>query len=365
MDRNTGSGLSFAKRFYLPRTIGLGIGLFCVGAGLWPLTPPSWVWSLLVFNGFLWPHLAFQLSRWSARPYKAERRNLLLDSLFGGFWVGAMQFNALPSVAILALLAMNNIAVGGVRFFSRGSLAQLLGVVLAGLLCGFAFSPETSMLQLYASLPILVLHPLALGLVCYRLTTNLAEHKQALRAVSRTDSLTRLFNHGYWKDLLHHEFSKCRHGEQRSTVALIDVDHFKAINDRHGHLVGDSVLRLLSERLIENLREDDLAGRYGGDEFCVILPHTPPVLATEVMERLRQSLGEVRSELAPQLRITLSIGLAGYSPFQLDATEWLRDADQALYQAKSGGRDRVVLASAGPGHNRPDPEPDLLTVPDS
>ncbi|MEK1904441.1 MAG: diguanylate cyclase [Pseudomonas sp.] len=345
MDRNTGSGLSFAKRIYLPRAIGLGVGFFCVAAGLWSMAMPSWIWVLLVFNGYLWPHLAFQISRLSAKPYQTERRNLLLDSVLGGFWAGAMQFNALPTVTILSMMAMNNIAAGGARFFLAGCAAQLFGALLSMTLFGFAFNPATSMAQLYACLPMLVLYPLALGLVCYRLTITLAEHKQALRAVSRTDSLTRLFNHGYWKDLLQHEFSKCRQGEQRSTVALIDVDHFKSINDTHGHLVGDSVLRLISERLVHSLREDDLAGRYGGDEFCVILPHTPPVLATEVMERLRHSLADIRSELAPQLCFTLSIGLAGYSPSQQDSSEWLKAADQALYRAKSGGRDRVVLAS--------------------
>ncbi len=355
MDRNTGSGLSFAKRLYLPRAIGLGLGFFCVAAALWPLATPSWVWALLVFNGFLWPHVAFQVSRLSPQPYQSERRNLMLDSLLGGFWAATMQFNVLPTVTILAMMAMNNIAAGGARLFLAGLLAQVAGAVLALLLFGFYFSPNTSMPQLYACLPMLLLYPLALGLVCYQLSIRLAEHKQALRAVSRTDSLTRLFNHGHWKELLQREFGKCRQGEQRSTVALINVDHFKDINDNHGHLVGDSVLRLLSERLVQSLREEDLAGRYGGDEFCVILPHTPAVLAHEVMERLRVRLADIRTELVPNLRVSLSIGLAGYSPFQLDASHWLKDADQALYLAKSGGRNRVVLAveSAVPAHAAP------------
>ena len=344
MDRSTGSGLSFAKRIYLPRSIGLGIGFFCVAAGLWPLQPAHWVWALLLFNGFLWPHLAFQLARLSATPFKSERRNLLIDSVFGGFWAAAMQFNVLPTVTILAMMAMNNIAAGGGRFFLRGCLAMLTGVVLATLPFGLTWRPETSMPQLYACLPMLLLYPLALGWVSYRLSIKLAEHKQALRAASRTDSLTRLYNHGHWKDLLFREFDKCRSGQGRATVALIDVDHFKSINDNHGHLVGDGVLRLLSEKLSLSLREDDLAGRYGGDEFCVILPNTPPVLAADVMERLRKELSEVRSELAPQLQITLSIGLAGYSPMQLDASHWLRDADRALYQAKQQGRNRVVMS---------------------
>ncbi|MDD0844307.1 diguanylate cyclase [Pseudomonas sp. Gutcm_11s] len=348
MDRSTGSGLSFAKRIYLPRSIGLGIGFFCVAAALAPLQPAPWVWVLLVFNGFLWPHLAYQLARLSSVPFKTERRSLLIDSIFGGFWAAAMQFNVLPTVTILAMMAMDNVAAGGMRFFAKGGLAMLAGMGLAMLVFGPGFSPDTNMLQLYACLPMLILYPLALGWVSYRLSIKLAEHKQALRTASRTDSLTRLFNHGYWKDLLQQEFIKCRGGQQRATVALIDLDHFKDINDHHGHLVGDSVLRLLSEQLVRSLRQEDMAGRYGGDEFCVILPNTPPVLASEVLERLRQELGEVRSPLAPELKISLSIGLAGYSPFQLDATHWLKDADEALYQAKQGGRNQVVIAAEAP-----------------
>ncbi|MBB1520646.1 diguanylate cyclase [Aquipseudomonas guryensis] len=348
MDRNTGSGLSFAKRLYLPRCIGLGIGFFCVAAALWEMQLAPGVWALLLFNGYLWPHLAYQWARLSAQPYRTERRNLLIDSLFGGFWAGVMQFSALPTVTILAMMAMNNIAAGGGRLFLLGSLAQVGGALLAMLLFGAVFDPHTSMRELYACLPMLVLYPLALGMVCYQLTIRLAEHKQALRAVSRTDSLTSLFNHGHWKDLLQIEFDKCRHGQQRATLALIDIDHFKTINDNHGHLVGDSVLRQLSETLVASLRNEDLAGRYGGDEFCVILPNTPPVMASEVMERLRRSFAEVRSQLAPGLHVSLSIGLAGYSPFQGNASDWLEDADRALYQAKSEGRNRTVIATDGP-----------------
>lgn len=342
MERSPGSGLSFAKRIYFPRTIGLGIGFFCVAAVFWNEPKPLWAWFLLVANGFVWPHLAFQWARLSRQPYRAEYRNLLCDSLCGGFWVAAMQFNALPSVTILSMMAMNNIAAGGLRFFLAGSLSQVLGALLGMLAFGAHFSPQTSPAELYTCLPMLVFYPLALGMVSYRLAIKLAEHKQVLRAVSRTDSLTHLFNHGHWKDLLQREFDHCRRDSRSACVALIDIDHFKDINDRLGHLVGDSVLRLLSEHLQRNLREGDLAGRYGGDEFCVILPHTSLERAGEIMECIRRSLGQVQAQSLPAVRFTLSIGLAGYDLEHSSASQWLQLADEALYRAKTQGRDQVA-----------------------
>lgn len=112
MENQRGKGLSFARRIYLPRAIGLGVGFFSVAAALYPLTMPDWLWALLLFNGFAWPHLAYQISTRSAFPYQAERRNLLYDSMFGGFWAACFQFNPLTTVTILSMMTMNNVAAG-------------------------------------------------------------------------------------------------------------------------------------------------------------------------------------------------------------------------------------------------------------
>lgn len=343
MGSAVGKGLSFARRIYPPRAIGLGIGFFCVAAAVHPLAYPSWVWSLLAFNGFLWPHLAYQLARRSRRPYQAERRNLLLDSLFGGFWAGAMQLNPLPSVTILSMMAMDNIAAGGLRFFLAGCLAQVLGLLLALELFGFRFISVATPLQVYACLPMLVIYPLAVGGVSFSLAKRLSEHKKALRAMSRTDSLTGLLNHGSWMDQLESEFQRCRQQHMRSSIAVIDIDRFKTINDSYGHVLGDMVIAELSRALTHTLRDSDTPGRYGGDEFCVILPGTTQALAVEVMQRLQQNFAKVRFAMQPELTVSLSIGVASYSPYQVDACAWLNEADRALYQAKNQGRNQVVL----------------------
>ncbi|WP_265534758.1 diguanylate cyclase [Pseudomonas saponiphila] len=337
-----GKGLSLARRLYKSRILGLGLGVLCVAAGMWPLQPAPWVWGLMLFNAFIWPHLAYQWARWARVPFRAEHRNLLVDSLAGGFWVAAMHFNPLPLATTLGMMAMNNIALGGVRFFLAGSLAQALGIGLGLWLFGPSFIPQTTPLQLYACLPMLTLYPMTLGYICYRQAATLGQHKRELLARSRTDSLTGLLNHGAWKDQLEVEFQRCKRQGRGGAIALIDIDHFKAINDTYGHVAGDGVLRQLSKLLRQNLRASDQAGRYGGDEFCVILPDVPLAHAADLMEALRGRFAALGHEQNPALQVSLSIGLAAFSLGHGEAMDWLNDADQALYVAKSGGRNNVT-----------------------
>ncbi|MDB6141830.1 MAG: diguanylate cyclase [Pseudomonas sp.] len=344
MNNLSGKGISFARRIYLPRSIGLGVGFFSVAAAMYPLQPSSWVWVLMLLHGFVWPHVAYQLSRRSAQPYNAERRNLIYDSIGGGFWAGAIGLNPLTTVSILAMMAMNNIASGGLPLFWRGCVAQVAGVLIAMWVFSPFFVPVSTTLQIYAALPVFCLYPLGVGLICYRLAFNLAEHKNALGKLSRTDSLTGLLNHGAWKDLLQIEFGTCQALSRATTIALLDIDHFKDINDTHGHIVGDDVLKQLSVELIKNLRDTDLAGRYGGDEFCVILPNTQLNQATEILERLRLIVSNHRDTRIPTLTMSLSIGIATYSSHLTDAGMWLNEADKALYAAKTTGRNKINFA---------------------
>ena len=346
MDNQRGKGLSFARRIYAPRAIGSGFGGLALVAFLYPLNIPNWVWMLLLANALVWPHLAFQLSSRSAYPYRAERLNILIDSLGGGFWAASIQFNPLLTVIIVSMMMMHNVAAGGPKLLLRGALAQAIGALISCLVLGIAFNPHTSNLQVFACLPVLILYPLSVGMVSYGLAIKLAEHKSTLRALSRTDSLTGLLNHGSWKDLLQLIFQKCQQNQATATLALIDVDHFKRINDTFGHLVGDAVLRQLSKELQQNLRAEDLAGRYGGDEFCVILPNRSLHQAKEIMERMSQVFGEFRHADEPDLRVSLSVGLASYRAEYEDASAWLNEADKALYIAKKTGRNKISMGAA-------------------
>ncbi|WP_288440703.1 diguanylate cyclase [uncultured Pseudomonas sp.] len=348
MDNRSGKGLSFVKRIYLPRILGMAMGLLCVAAAVAPLSPPPWVWLLMLINGLLWPHVAYRWASRSASPYQAEQRNLVLDSLTGGFWAAAMHFNPLPSVTVLSMMTMNNVAAGGKRLIVRGFIAQVAGILLGSALLGTGLQLHTTPLQIYACLPMLTLYPMALGGVCYYLAMKLAEHKRRLSALSLTDSLTGLLNHGAWKDLLLIRFETCRQQQLPSMVALIDIDHFKSINDTFGHVVGDCVLRQISEALKRNLRDADRAGRYGGDEFCVILTAAGEAQAWQAMERLREDVASYRNPALPHLRISLSIGIAPFNAGLQSPEHWLEQADKALYSAKHRGRDRVNFAQDEP-----------------
>ncbi|APC14767.1 diguanylate cyclase AdrA [Pseudomonas frederiksbergensis] len=347
MHHNGGKGLSLARRLYTSRILGLALGLICVGAAIIPLNPPRWLLALMVFNGLIWPHLAYQWARRSHTPYHAEHRNLLIDSFMGGFWVAAMQFNPLPSTATLSMMAMNNVAIGGSRFLLAGFVAQLLGMGIGLLIFFPVFIPQTSPVQMYACLPLLTLHPLALGWICFRQAHTLGKHKRELLALSRTDSLTGLLNHGGWKDALDIEFHRCQRQQGGGAIALIDIDHFKTINDTYGHVAGDSVLRQLSKMLKQSLRASDVAGRYGGDEFCVILPDVPLAHAAQAMDALRDRFSGLGYEQNPALKVSLSIGLAAFNPMHSEAIHWLNDADEALYAAKTTGRNRVICHADG------------------
>jgi hypothetical protein len=173
-------GLTFIRRIYLPRIVGLGLGFFCVASVLYQQETHPLIWLGLIFNGFIWPHLAYFIAKSSRNPYEAEIRNLLIDSFLGGAWVPLMSFNLLPSVIAIFMLSMDNIAVGGFRMFIRGITAHLIGGLLAVLFFGLHIRPESNMVNVLACLPMLAVFPLSIGIITYRLTMKLSQQKKAI-----------------------------------------------------------------------------------------------------------------------------------------------------------------------------------------
>jgi diguanylate cyclase (GGDEF)-like protein len=166
---------------------------------------------------------------------------------------------------------------------------------------------------------------------------------------ARTDGLTSLANHREFQEQLAHEVERAQRFGVPVGLVLLDLDDFKMINDRYGHLAGDNVLKAVSGALRGAIRDIDQASRYGGEEFAVILPHTTVEGGARLAERLRQAIAE-RVANAPdgrQIRITASFGVAGLPAHAATQVELIATADAALYRAKQSGKNRVAV---GPPH---------------
>jgi diguanylate cyclase (GGDEF)-like protein len=158
---------------------------------------------------------------------------------------------------------------------------------------------------------------------------------------SMTDALTGLYNHRRFHELLRDAVESARVGDRSVALLFCDLDQFKDLNDRYGHVTGDDILRRVSRILASSVRRGDIAARYGGDEFCVLLPDTAMDAALEVAERVREQVADVW--MGDRRAATVSIGVAALDGHR-DGVDLLEQADQAMYAAKQGGRDRVVRA---------------------
>ncbi len=171
-----------------------------------------------------------------------------------------------------------------------------------------------------------------------------------LRQLSVTDGLTELFNHRHIHELLQEEFERSNRSGEPIAVSMLDLDHFKRVNDTHGHPTGDVILYETAQILRDTAREIDMPGRYGGEEFIVILPNTTEDAAAHLAERIRQRvLDHVFRDEDTEVHMTLSCGVASFPGEGIDSPEsLLKRADEALYAAKEGGRNRMVRASETP-----------------
>jgi two-component system, cell cycle response regulator len=179
-----------------------------------------------------------------------------------------------------------------------------------------------------------------------RLQDELRQRNEELDRVSRTDALTGLHNRRHVEEYLSRLVSLARRNAEPIAVLIIDIDHFKSVNDGHGHDAGDAVLREVAQRMVRCVRLEDMVGRWGGEEFLVVLPNTAAQGAAELAERLRKVVADEPCRLPDggAMQVTISLGCA--ASVLDDAGTLVRSADAAMYEAKESGRNRVVVATS-------------------
>jgi diguanylate cyclase len=352
---------------YRYRALSWAIVFLVIGSHLAVRDTAPWVWAALAFQFLLYPHLVYWRARRAPDSLRAETQNLLIDAVSVGLWLAALGFPLWIAGMLSIGIGMNLSVFRGVWGLIQALLALLVGACLWIAVFGLRFEPDSSLTTALLSITCQAIYLLMFSQGVYERTIKLHETRlklrqselalkqqideiQALQArlteQANRDPLTGLFNRRYLDATMTRELVRCQRESQVLCVILIDIDHFKRINDSHGHEVGDQVLKELAALLEEGARASDVVCRYGGEEFLVLLPGMPLEAARERAEHYRAMVKDhpiVVGDIS--LTVHLSIGIASFPQHAGDARSLIVAADTALYGAKAAGRDRVEVCT--------------------
>jgi len=311
------------------------------------------------------------MKQWRVRRNLAHRRVFSIASNSLGYGAASVEFHsglrplidrqlpatghdiallaAIVAAAVTGYLVNAWLVVGAVKLTSPTARIRTLmftreaittDAVVTCLATLIAFALSFSLAALIVALPVVLMQK------------RFLMHSQ-LVAEARTDAKTGLLNAATWHREAATELSRIRGYWSPTSLAIIDIDHFKLVNDTHGHLAGDRVLRVVADRFASQLRDGDLIGRFGGEEFAILLPATSGTEAGRVAERLRGHVGGTPivvsdgQDATIGVGITVSVGVAELAHSRQDLDELLAVADAALYQAKAAGRDQICIMAPG------------------
>jgi diguanylate cyclase (GGDEF)-like protein/putative nucleotidyltransferase with HDIG domain len=320
---------------------------------------PEWLkmryrWYIQSFNICIWTLAT--MGAW------AFARRLVLDSN----WISSdsLRIAVAGLVGCIVLVLVNHAMLAMMLRLARGFTVRETGLftldnlstdfVLAALGVGtYALAQENVWVIPFVLAPLILVHR--------------SLSVPALQAEARVDPKTGLFNARHFAAALSEEIGRARRFERPMSLIMADLDLLRDINNSYGHLAGDAVLKGIAEVFRAQLRHYDVPARFGGEEFSILLPETPPEQALEIAERIRRAVAErtfdVETSSEP-IRATVSIGVAGYPKDGTDANELIHQADLAVYRAKLQGRNRVLGASSEPLLVPSDRTARLIAVPE-
>lgn len=353
-------GMSFAS--YM---VTLSIVMYCWFQGMIPLiVAGQFLAACLIINGIFWLLIRSNINLRFRDPSMTSSQ--MIVSLLPPLWVMAF-LDAGQARAIFLLIAIVPMLFGILALKTRQFIfvgawfCGLYGLLLLGL---WLYRPEVldgelEILQTIAFLLVMAEITVIGGFISglrgklRQRNVELGEAMEQIRQLVDVDSLTGVYNRRRLFEVMTEESNRFSRTPGSFSLCLLDIDHFKQVNDSYGHQAGDTILQTVAQSVSDSLRTIDCFGRYGGEEFLMVLPQTPLEGARIKAERVREEVSQLTfPSIGEDFRVTVSIGVA---EFREDETtdETLYRADQALYQAKNDGRNRVRLA---PAHTTTSPE---------
>lgn len=333
--------LMYGLRGQVSNFFSIGVGNTALSAGLAMFTHAMLVFQQRQWPPWrIWPPVAAVVVTLMIVDTDAVRR-LTLGVILG-----------LQAVALVVIVFQRlRVTVGRGKYLVIGGLLVAIGIFVSRVV-GVALGADQSVSVDHSSLMQTITHMLGLVVLIF-LTVGFVimtkERADALNVVlAMRDELTQLYNRRAVFEALAQHLAAARRNQMPLSVLMLDVDNFKSLNDTFGHAAGDRVLREIASTIQNGLRAQDVAGRMGGEEFLVVLPHAKADEASRTAERLRQRIQDVDCLRRCNLKTTLSVsvGVAQFDPVRhAGGDDFIQEADQALYRAKARGRNRVELSA--------------------
>ncbi|MEB3767848.1 diguanylate cyclase [Acinetobacter sp. MD2] len=333
----------FVRRVFFLRQLGT---LLCFCSFLFVLQSMSygsWIWYLLGVNTFIWPTLAYILSQFAKDPIKIEQHNLVADTFLGGIWIALMGANPWPSLILISVFIADRYAAGGWKLLRISMLAFIISFSIVWVILGCPINAQVTPYIMWSTLPLATVYMIALSVVSRHLSIQMSAKYRKIEKMAMMDPHLHIPNRRLFEQRLVSTFLQVQRSRYRAYLMLLDVDHFKEVNDTYGHETGDYVLAEISNILKAVIRPKDIPARYGGDELALIVfdyeDQQVLALANEICHRVAQ----LKLPNDQKFQTSMSIGIAP-AKASSSTIHWLEQADKALYNVKRQGRNGVKLS---------------------